>query len=149
MKKRYKILTIICAAIVLFIGYNRYFFTFNHLKADYYESPVESPEGTYSAKAYYVYYGGAAGGVNVAVDIINNKDNNAKGKTIYYADAQRQVYLEWKDEETIYIRNEAYEYPQSSRSIELNINKEIYHDTGLACDSWLLKGDYEACYEKD
>ena len=57
--------------------------------------------------------------------------------------------MEWKDETTLYIINEEPEYPSSNRSIELDIEREIYHDTGLACQSWLMKDEYETCYQNE
>jgi len=56
--------------------------------------------------------------------------------------------MEWKDDNTINIRNdEGPEYPDSERSIELLVWKEIYDEKGRACDSWIMKDEYETYYQ--
>ena len=55
--------------------------------------------------------------------------------------------MEWVSENTLYILNDEPKYPKSNRSIELEIDKEIYHENGLACKSWLMKDEYEKCYQ--
>ncbi|MFJ7737699.1 hypothetical protein ACIQ2D_15400 [Lysinibacillus sp. NPDC097287] len=57
------------------------------------------------------------------------------------------LIMEWTGENTLYIKNEDPEYPNSNRSIELEIGKEIYHDSGLACQNWLMEDEYETCYQ--
>ena len=105
--------TILLEAIVigsvLFLGifvYIQYFFTFEAInKKHMQEGPqlVISPTGKYTANAFYEPYGGAssASGVNVWIEIINNEEQTFK--TIYYADAKRNVSMRWLDEETISI----------------------------------------------
>ena len=97
------------------------------------------------AQVHYEYYGGAAGGVNALVEVTDEEENK---KMIYYADAQGSVRLQWEDDSTLKIMNHSSEYPQSSRDATLNVETEIYHDTGRACKSILLKNTYEACYQK-
>ncbi len=147
LRKRYKILIIIFAAILVVIGYKKYFFSFDSLgQGIYFKGPVESPTGKYTANSYYKNYGGAPGGAKVWVEITSNESN--KISTIYYGDGKSNFEMEWRDENTIYIRNdEGPEYPDSDRSIELEIGKEIYDESGRACDSWIMKGDYEICYQ--
>ncbi|GAE37600.1 DUF5412 family protein [Halalkalibacter akibai] len=128
------------------VGYNKYFFTFNNNDGEFYKGPVNSPTGIYTANAYYTTYGGAAGGVNLWVEITYHEDDN-KIKTVYYSDAKSNFSMKWQDENTLYILNEEPEYPSSNRSIQLDIEKEIYHDRGLACQSWLMKDEYETCYQ--
>lgn len=125
-----------------------YFFTFDEIDREYTQvgpGPIISPTGKYTANAYYEPYGGAAGGVNVWVEIYNNEKN--KVKTVYYSDANTRFSMEWLDEDTLYILNEEPEYPNSNKNIKLKIDKEIYHDRGLACSSWLMKDEYETCYQ--
>ena len=99
------------------------------------------------ANAYYEPYGGAAGGVNVWVEITNQNDNDEK-KTIYYSDVNNNFNIEWVDEDTLLIINESSKYPNLKKSIKLDVKKEIYHDRGLACKSWLMKDEYETCYQE-
>ncbi|WP_449539109.1 DUF5412 family protein [Ferdinandcohnia sp. Marseille-Q9671] len=127
------------------IGYTKYFFTFDNLNGEFFRGPVDSPTGKFTANAYYMTYGGAAGGVNVWVEITYNEEN--KRKTVYYSDAKSNFSMVWKDEDTLYIVNEEPTYPNSSRNIELVIGKDIYHDSGLACRSLLMKNEYETCYQ--
>lgn len=131
----------------MLIGYKKYFFTFGSLgQGTYYKGPVDSPNGQFTADSYYKNYGGAAGGAYVWVEITNNE--NSKVRTIYYSDGKSNFAMEWKDDNTIYIRNdEGPEYANSERNIELLIGKEIYDEKGRACDSWIMRDEYENCYQ--
>ncbi|OBZ16467.1 hypothetical protein [Bacillus sp. FJAT-26390] len=67
MKKRYILLLLLLISLLLLIGYNRYFYQFkdpNH--ATIFVNPIKSPDGQYQASAYYLPYGGAAGGIKQA-----------------------------------------------------------------------------------
>jgi len=108
--------------------------------------PVISPTEEFTANAYYELYGGAAGGVNVWVEITNNNETN-NVQTVYYSGAKNSISMQWKDEDTLHILNDQSNFPNSNRSIELEIGKEIYHENGLACKSLLMKGEYETCYQ--
>ncbi|MGF9977853.1 hypothetical protein ABE042_07860 [Viridibacillus arvi] len=55
--------------------------------------------------------------------------------------------MKWLDVDTLYILNDEPNYPNSNRSIELEVGKEIYHENGLACISLLMKDEYETCYQ--
>ena len=147
MRKRYKILILTFIAILLVIGYKKYFFTFDSFgQGTYYKGPVDSPTGKNTANSYFKNYGGATGGANIWVEITNNENNQIK--TVYYSDGKSNFAMEWKDDNTIYIRNnEDPEYPDSDRSIELEVGKEIYDERGRACDSWIMKSEYETCYQ--
>jgi Family of unknown function (DUF5412) len=141
-----KLLIAFLIGTTVFIGlyiYANFFFTFDNLEGEFYTGPVNSPTEKYTANAYYMTYGGAAGGVNIWIEITYND----KIETIYYSDAKSYFYMEWRDENTLYIINEEPEYPNSNRSIELEIGKEIYHESGVACQSWLMKDEYETCYQ--
>lgn len=129
--------------------YEMYFFTFNNIDREFIQNgpgSVRSPTEEYTANAYYEPYGGAAGGVNVWVDVT---DNTGKGEvqTVYYSDAKSRFSMEWVDEDTLHIFNDEPDYPKSNRSITLKIGKEIYHENGLACKSLLMKDEYETCYQ--
>ena len=126
--------------------YETYFFTFNDIDRTYMqEGPaVTSPSEKYTAHAYYEPYGGAAGGVNVWVEVTNKQEDHVQ--IVYYADAKDQFSMEWRDDATLYITNDDPQFPNSNRSIELKIGKEIYHEFGRACKSLLMKDQYERCY---
>lgn len=128
--------------------YEVYFFTFNYIDKTHTQKgpgPIPSPTEAYTANAYYEPYGGAAGGVNVWVEVTHNGKKN-KVQTVYYSDAKSEFTMEWVDENTLYILNDEPHYPESNRSIQLEIGKEIYHENGLACRSLLMKDEYETCY---
>lgn len=107
---------------------------------------MTSPTGRYTAHAYFEPYGGAVGGVNVWIEITDHHDHDVK-KTIYYSEAHTYIDMIWKDSDVLFIINKEPGYPDD-HSIELNVNNEIYHDQGLACQSWLMKGEYEVCYQE-
>ena len=130
---------------VIFI-YIQYFFSFNDINRNYMQEGPElsSLKGVYTANAYYEPYGGAAGGVNLWIEITNNVEDTTK--TIYYADAKDNFTMSWVDEETLSITNTGGG-ANSNRNVILKVENEIYHENGLACQSLLMKNEYEACYQ--
>ncbi|WP_274310184.1 DUF5412 family protein [Solibacillus daqui] len=128
--------------------YIQYFFTFALIGKEHMQigaGPVLSPSENYAAQVYYEPYGGVLGGVNVWVEVTDNEKQTTK--IVYYADAKNQVTLQWIDETSLFINNEDQTYTDSNRSIQLNIEREIYHENGLACQSLLLRNSFETCYQ--
>ena len=148
MKKSYRIFLFLIVGIVLLFVYNRYTYTFEFKDGEFYNGPVKSPTGEYTATAYYKTYGGAAGGVNIWVEITYNEEND-KIKAIYYAQGKSHFLMKWADEDTLDIINQSPEFPSEDRSVELQIGKEIYDESGAACNSIIMKIEYETCYERD
>lgn len=144
--KRILLATFVGIALVALIYVNEmYLFTFDKIDKKYTQNGpghVLSPTEIYTANAYYEPYGGAAGGVNMWVEITRHADGNKK--VIYYSDANDNVLLDWVDENTLFITNAG----PKNNSIKLNVEQEIYHDRGLACWSWLMKDEYETCYHE-
>ncbi|NIK13193.1 hypothetical protein FHR85_002635 [Alkalibacillus almallahensis] len=144
------IATMSCALLLgSTIIYERYFFTFEEINQAHVQDgpgPIDSPDDTYSANAYYEPYGGAAGGVNVWVEVVNHT-NDDQTKIIYYSDAKQDFQMNWVGDETLEIENNAPRYQNQDRSVTLDVTSEIYHDRGDACRSWVLKQDYDDCYE--
>ncbi|TFE00854.1 DUF5412 family protein [Jeotgalibacillus sp. R-1-5s-1] len=136
--------TFLSLTAVLFF-YQSYFFTFDQTNGTRYKGPVESPTGDYTATSYFKEYGGAAGGVHVWVDITFH-DHDNKDKTIYLSDAKGMFSLSWKDDATLSIVNKD-EFEDTSTL--LNVESDIYHDTGLACQSLIIKDEYENCYANE
>lgn len=134
--------------VTLLVGYLTYTYTFDNIEGELIRRPGEviSPTGKFTAIHYIMPYGGAAGGINVVVKIIDNYEDN-KPKIVYYSDKKSNFSMEWKDEDTLYIVNDEPRFPNENRSIELEIGKEIYHETGSACDSWVMRDEYETCYQ--
>lgn len=146
MKKRYVFLLLLAFSILLLIGYNRFFYNFQTLNnnATLFSGPLESPDGEYKASAYYIPYGGAAGGVMYIVEVEDIQ--SGMKKTIYSSNHKNDFSLEWKSPEVLKIKNESPKY-NVYRNIELNVNSDIYEESGAACRSLLLKGKYENCYK--
>lgn len=128
--------------------YEVYFFTFNEIDRESTQKgpgPVTSPTEEYTANAYFELYGGAAGGVNVWIEITNNEKNQKQ--IVYYSDVKSNFSMKWVDEDTLHIINTEYNDSESNRSIKLEVGKEIYHENGLACKSLLMKDKYQTCYQ--
>ncbi|OME87764.1 hypothetical protein BK120_00005, partial [Paenibacillus sp. FSL A5-0031] len=50
---------------------------------------------------------------------------------VYHSNANSNFSMEWKDENTLYIVNEEPQFPNSNRSVNLEVEKETYFDGGL------------------
>lgn len=136
-----KILTILASIIGLVLIYFIYsYFSYEFLyKGDVKdEAPIPSPNGKYAAQIYYDNYGGAAGGVNLIVNIVENN----KERTIYYADAKGSISVNWLSNTTLAITNYD-EY--ADRSVELIVEQEIYDENGGACSTYKVRKKY-TCY---
>ncbi|MFJ7666920.1 DUF5412 family protein [Lysinibacillus sp. NPDC097195] len=143
LKKLIKVIFVVI--LLLFFYYEYKYFTFDFMyKGDLKDGkPVVSPNGDYSAQIYYENYGGAAGGVNLIVNIINQKSN--KEQTIYFSDAKGNVILNWKDPNVLSVTN----YDQfENRNVDLIVGKEIYDENGGACQHYKIKKQY-VCKDKD
>ncbi|MFC7365429.1 MULTISPECIES: DUF5412 family protein [Bhargavaea] len=125
--------------------YETQFHPFDRSGGESYMEPLDSPSGRYTASAYYRPYGGAAGGVTVWVDVTGD---GGKPKTVYYAEANSRFDVQWTDEGLLSVTYEEPGYPDSDRSVELKVGKEIYNDTGKACGTLLVKMKYENCIAK-
>lgn len=147
IRLRYKIIFLVIFSMICLFVYQKYTYTFKFNNGEFFIGPVESPNGKYSANSYYKTYGGAAGGVNVWVEVTEGKGN--KIRTIYYAPGKSDFSIYWVDDKILNITNEAPGFPNENRSIELTIGKEIYDESGAACVSWVMKDEYETCYERD
>lgn len=124
--------------------YETQFHPFDRSGGESYMEPLDSPSGRYTASAYYRPYGGAAGGITVWVDVT---EEGGKPKTVYYAEANSRFDVQWADEGLLSVTNEEPGYPESDRSTKLEVEKELYHDTGKACGSFWVKRNYESCIE--
>ncbi|WP_332646881.1 DUF5412 family protein [Lysinibacillus sp. 54212] len=138
MKKAITILASILCLILIYIinAYFTYDFQFEGDVKD--GAPILSPDGVYAAQIYYENYGGAAGGVNIIVNIIDTKEEN-KEQTIYFSDAKGSVSVNWVSNTTLAVTNYD-EY--ADRSMELIVGKEIYDERGLACYKYQVQKNY-------
>ena len=144
---RNMLLATLCGVIMVssIYIYEVYFFTFDDIDKEFIQNgpgPVLSPAGDYTASAYYEPYGGAAGGVNIWVEITKHLESDNK-KVVYYSDANDNTQIEWVNDKTLLVTNTG----PYNNSIKLDVEKEIYHNVGLACRSWLMIEEYETCYQ--
>ena len=147
MKKRYIIISLFIFSIILFIGYNRYFYNFKSLDhATLFTDPIESPDGKFEASSYYLNYGGAAGGVIYIVEV--EQTQTGEKKKVYSSNHKDDFSITWKSSDILSIKNESPKY-NDYRNIDLNVNTDIYEESGAACRSLLLKGKFENCYKAD
>lgn len=139
-----KIIVILVSLIVLYLVYNHFTYEFLHTGDTKEDSPVLSPSEKYSAQIYYENYGGAAGGVNLIVNLINHHKNDEE-RTIYFSDAKGNVNINWINSTVLSIQNyDEYE----NRSIELLVEKEIFDENGGACEAYKIKKKF-ICLDKD
>jgi hypothetical protein len=147
MKKRYVIILLLVIGILVLISYNRYSFNFKSLdNATLFLGPIESPDGKYKASSYYVNYGGAAGGVIYIVEI--EQTQTGEKKTVYSSNHKDDFSIFWKPSDVLSIKNESPKYNEY-RNIDLNVNTDIYEESGAACRSLLIKEKFENCYKAE
>lgn len=144
MRKTLKIILISTLLICLYLVYNHFTYDFYYTDVEKDGHVVTSPNEVYSAQVYYQNYGGAAGGVNMFVNVIFHLEDDSE-RTVYFSDAKGNVQLNWFDDELLSITNYD-EY--GNRSIELVVGKEIYDEQGGACNTYKIKGNF-VCYSKD
>lgn len=118
--------------------YTHFTYDFHYTKGDKDGNPVVSPNGTYSAQVYYQNYGGAAGGVNLFVNVIFHLEDDIE-RSVYFSDAKGSVQLNWLEENTLSITN----YDQyANRDAVLVVGEEIYDEYGGACSTYKVKQNY-------
>ena len=144
MKKTFQIFLSLLVIFCMYLVYNHFTYEFVHTGDMKDGNPILSPMGDYSAQIYYENYGGAAGGINVIVNIINHKKDNEE-HTIYFSDAKGRVALNWTAPDVLAITNvDEYE----NRSVELVVEKEIYDELGRACNKYKVEKEY-ICKDKN
>ncbi|REK75068.1 DUF5412 family protein [Paenibacillus paeoniae] len=103
---------------------------------------VTSPSGRYTAQYYDQMYGGAAGGVNLFVNIVSHLEDDAV-RTVYFSDANSYFHIHWLNDDQLAIRH----LGGGDQSIVLTIGQEIYDGTGKACRNYAITKHY-TCYSK-
>ncbi|WP_456277367.1 hypothetical protein [Bacillus sp. AK128] len=78
---------------------------------------------------------------------ITDHDKGGENQRVYFSGAKWSFSMEWKDENILSIVNDDPQFLSENRNIEWEIGKEIYHEDGSACDSWVMKDEYETCYQ--
>lgn len=147
MKKRYFIILLLIFGLLLLIGYNRYFYNFKSIdNATLFLGPIESPDGKYKASSYYLNYGGAAGGVIYIVEV--EQTQTGEKKKVYSSNHKDNFSISWKPSDILSIKNESPKFNEY-RNIDLNVNTDIYEESGAACRSLLLKEKFETCYKAE
>lgn len=69
-------------------------------------------------------------------------------KKVYSSNHKDDFSISWKSSDILSIQNETPKY-NDYRNIDLNVNTDIYEESGAACRSLLLKGKFENCYKAD
>lgn len=142
MRKIFKVSVFCIVLFCIYLIYNYLTYDFYYKDGEKDGNAVISPNETYSAQVYYKNYGGAVGGVNLFVNVINLNDNLER--TIYFSDAKGNIKLNWIDDNILFVENfNEYE----NRNIKLFVGKEIYDESGKACNSYKIKKEY-ACYDE-
>lgn len=144
MRKLLKVSAVCIIIFCIYLIHNHFTFDFYYTKGEKDGDPVISPNGSYSAQIYYENYGGAAGGVNLIVNVTSHLEDDFE-RTVYFGDAKGSVRLKWLEEDLLSITN-FNEY--GDRSAELIIGEEIYDETGRACSAYRIKKNY-VCYSLD
>lgn len=67
--------------------------------------PITSPTRRYAADAFYEPYCGAAGGVNVWIEVTDHHHAD-KAKTIYHGRVTVKVEIEWIDDDFLSIQQD-------------------------------------------
>ncbi|OEH93058.1 DUF5412 family protein [Bacillus solimangrovi] len=122
MKRKHKLLLLFVAVISIFAYYHFTSPQFN--EGELYVGPVTSPTGAYTANSYYETYGGAAGGVNIWVEITYHHESN-KTNAIYYGPGRTGFDMEWVNEHTIYIENRSGTEFSEQKTIDVRTGKEV------------------------
>ena len=144
MRKIIKVILISSLLVCLYLVYSHFTYDFYYTNGENDGNVITSPNKVYSAQVYYQNYGGAAGGVNLFVNVIFHLENDIE-RTIYFSDAKGNVQLNWLDDELLLITNyNEYE----DRSIELVVLNEIYDEQGGACNTYKIKRNF-VCYSKE
>lgn len=137
MQKLVKYITVVGICLVLIVSYVFYrqqTYDFLYTKGTPFDSPIESPDGAYSAQAFYRTYGGAAGGVMLFVNITEHQHEDTI-RTIYYGQTHHTPTITWKDNRTLMIKNPSYD-------AVLNVTTDVYDSTGRACRVIKIKKKY-------
>lgn len=143
LKKLLLLLGIMISCFSIYLTFNHYTYKFSHTGDVKDGNPVVSPNGDYAAQIYYDNYGGAAGGVNFIVNVI--EIYTGEERTIYFSDAKGANFVQWTSNSTLAISN-VNEY--HNHSVELTVGKEVYDENGGACKAYQVK-KHDTCFSKD
>ena len=142
-----KVCMILILFLLSFIGvklFNYFTYEFSHTGNTKYGDALISPDGRYAAQMYFDNYGGAAGGVDVIVNI-RDLENKSEEQTVYFSDGKGSPLLQWQDSHHLEIQN----YNNAvNRSVILKVPYEIYDEHGKACKVFRVKKQL-ICYDKD
>jgi hypothetical protein len=143
-----KLLLIVMTCTALYIAnslYYQYFFTFEQVEGEHLQAfaqPIYSKDKMYQAQAYIDVQ--PSGERKVLVEIINKQTNEQK--FIYYNLIEGHFEMKWLGEGMLEITNP--NEVEGDTSLTLNVVNDIYHDSGLACQSLLLWDTFENCYKQ-
>lgn len=146
MRKLVKFITIIGICLVLiaaYVFYRQQTNDFGYTEGTPFDAPLASPNGEYSAQAFYRYYGGAAGGTMMFVNITDHRHEDAV-RTIYYEQTHHTPTISWADNRTLAITNPSdYE----NYDAVLDVTTDVYDATGRACRAYKIKKKFHCVTE--
>lgn len=126
-----------------FVQYREHTYDFHYTQGEPYdETPITTQDGAYSAQAFYINWGGAAGGVTTYVSVIDHRQKNAS-RTVYAASSLQVPIMSWKDNRTLAIENND-EY--SNYNATVDVLTDVYDASGRACLADDIQATYR-CYE--
>ncbi|SFC51035.1 hypothetical protein SAMN05443252_10422 [Bacillus sp. OV322] len=139
MKRKLKlILFLISIPLILFIfywGFTYFSFSFEKdVSKGKLTDTLLSPDGSRIAKSYFDVKPGALGPTIVIVEIVNNETN--KSKIIYRSIESYNFSMKWENNNILNIHGH-----------KLNVDNEIYDESGNACNSLAMKNQYKKCYK--
>ncbi len=108
MKKKIVVIAVVIISVLILGGYWA-FFDMNRLPKGELISQAESPNGTYTVKAY-LSDGGATTSYAVRGELNFNKSKR-KPKNIYWAYRLEKAHIEWIDDETVSINGQTLKVP--------------------------------------
>lgn len=141
--KRTLVIVLISALIILVPAGLIYYqiqsnYQFSHQGSVILDEPINSPNNKYTAHISYQYYGGAAGGVNIIVNIEDHTNNNELN-TVYFSDAKNNIHVNWINDAQLLINNKNH---YTDHSTTLVIGEEIFDGSGKACRMLNIKKTY-------
>ena len=141
------IIRTILAATLSFVIYQQYFYTFEKIDRDPLIraiGPIVSEGQNYAAEAYYEPDASTPNHKNIWIEIENKQTKERK--VVYYGSAKNYVQLSWLENGKLAVFN-ANDPTAKNQFIELDVENEIYDESGLACKSIIVRKDIEHCFK--
>jgi|GEM_PF-3139885 hypothetical protein len=144
--KRFLLSAVILAAAVYgcwsYVHDREQAYIFHYTEGLPFNPPITTQDGAYSAQAFYITWGGAAGGVSMYVNVTDHRQQDSL-RTVYYADTHTEPNISWTDNHTLLIENHD-EYNNFDATAD--VSTDVYDSSGRACLASAIQTSYR-CYE--